>query len=438
MLNILTALALAAAEPGPVCAELLPSQFNEVWAVAPPSCPAGLEAACSTLVHEVLDCVAATGVKVMSPGALTAMIDEEAVRTVLGSGDLAQFRRMGGLVPAKYLVVGEVTKAELGARALLRLVRLEDGRIVAGTRLNLTDRGELQSRVAEDGHRVSAGDIKDTTVEVGLRLLADRLAQGYAALPGGVRYKRFAVLDFAELTPRTKEQSMGRVISAELLTRLTKDHDLIMVERARLGQVLQEITLGQLGVLAPERAPELGKMVEADAVVMGSVSEVGDKYLVHAQIIEVETGLTVVAESVSLQAEGLITLASEALVLRTKGGAIYRSLLIPGWGQHYNREDNKAIAFGAAAGVFAVGALATHLLALKADNDYDGRTAGADFDAAASTAQGYMTARTVLLIALGVTWAYNVVDAYLNGVTFDSAVTVGASSSSDLPALVTW
>lgn len=422
------ALAPSAVRAG-VCDDLRPKDFAGKWAIAPLQCAAGTESACAELLHGLINCLRDAGVDVLPPGALTAAIDEQALRAVVGSGDMQQLRKVASVVPSTHMVVGELTPRPSGALAMLRLIQLSEGRIVTGARVSLTDKGALEKAIEEK--RAQGPEVRAESIEVGLRMLADRLAQGYAAMQPEWRYKRLALLTFEENGSSAREQQLGKLVAAELITRLTKDHGMILVERARLAQVLSEFELSHQGVVDEKSAPELGKMLGADAVVLGSVSEAGATYLVHAQVVDAESALTVVAESVGLQAQGLLTLASEAVVLRTRGGAVYRSILLPGWGQFYNREENKALAFGVVAGTLVAGAVTTQLLATRAERDYDRATAGADFASLAQKVDNYHLARNVSLVLLGVTWAYNVLDAYLNGKSFDSAfgTSVGADAA---------
>jgi TolB-like protein len=419
-----------------VCDELNPAVHEGVWAVAPFDCREELQSACGELVHQLLSCLKEKNVTTITPGNLTAMVDEEAIRMVLGAEDMGQLRQVGKIVPAQFLLTGEVVQSTNGARAVLRLVRLEDGRIVSGSRLNLTDTGKIEIKAAEARHKIASGAERVEAVEPGLRILSDRLAEGFKALDQKARYKRIAVVDLDENSPLAKEQRLGVLVSSELVVRFTKDRNLIVIERSQLGKVVNEYVMAQQGVIDESTVPEFGKIAGADAVALGTVSQAGDAFVVHVRIVDVETGLTVVAESISFKAEGLITLASEALVLRSRGGAVYRSLLLPGWGQLYNKEKNKAVAFGIGVGTFAVGTITTQVLASIAQRDYRNAGTGANFDGLATRVENLQLTRNLLLALLAVSWGYNVFDAYLNGVTFDSAVTAGGTTAG--PAAFTW
>ena len=86
------------------------------------------------------------------------------------------------------------------------------------------------------------------------------------------------------------------------------------------------------------------------------------RFLVNARIVATETGESLAAASEPVAAANLISLSSDAVVLRSKKDAVYRSALLPGWGQLYNRDSGKAIIFSGAEVLVLGGALAAHLM----------------------------------------------------------------------------
>jgi TolB-like protein len=276
-----------------------------------------------------------------------------------------------------------------------------------------------------------AGAGAPAQVDVAVRRLADRLADAQARRPDG-RYQRIAVLDLAENGAAAKDRSLGKVVSAELATTLRRDHGWLLVERARLGAILAEQKLGVMGV-TDRQAQDVGKVADAQAVVVGSVSEVGDRYLVAARLITVDAGTVVAAASESIQAAGLVSLASEAVVLRSRGDAAFRSAVIPGWGQVYNRQPAKAALFGGGVALLVAGAVGYHLSGAKAESDYRSRTTAAALggDPAGTaanlrrTAEDRYATRNWLLYGAAGLWLLNVGDAWLGG-TDGSRVVAGA------------
>jgi TolB-like protein len=417
---IVFSFALAAADAKAPCAEVVAAgKTDGAYAVAPLSCAPGLEEACARVLHEMVTCLKARDLKVISPGAVTHAVDERALQEVIASADTLKLKKLGDILAIKYMVVGEVTGTADAPVALMRLIGVEDGKILNAARLS------AQESSSKPVRRI--GDISEEAIEATMRRLADKLVAGYDAV-SPARYRRWAVLDFRETTPLAKERSVGTLVSGELVTQLSRAHQLMLVERSRLSQVVQEHELGQLGLIDEASAPKLGKFAGADAIVLGTINESGGQFVVYAQVIDVQTSATVVAESVALKAEGLIALSSDAVVLRSKAGAVYRSLLLVGWGQFYNGQPQKAVTMIGIVGGLAAAAIGTHIGGAVAQAEYARLGIGGSFNEVLARAESLYLARNILLIGCAVAWAYNILDAYLNGITFDSAVTTKSAS----------
>ena len=161
-----------------------------------------------------------------------------------------------------------------------------------------------------------------------MRKIADQLMSGFGK-GGNARYQRLAVLQFTETGAEAKKRELGAVVTAELSTSLRRDHGVLLVERQKLQQVMGEIKLGQSGAVDAASAPEIGKLADAQALVLGSVAEAGDRYLIDARIVSTETAETLAAASEAVPAANLVALSSDAVVqaaaesLRTKAESRY-------------------------------------------------------------------------------------------------------------------
>jgi TolB-like protein len=109
-----------------------------------------------------------------------------------------------------------------------------------------------------------------------------------------------AVLDFEvdrkELEPAAKE------LTELLIAGLTPNPTLIVVERQRLAEVLSESELNLSGIVDPDLAARIGRVIGAKALVTGRVFRSGDDLIVVARMIGTET-TRVYAESVSRPAD---------------------------------------------------------------------------------------------------------------------------------------
>ncbi|HEY3452195.1 MAG TPA: FlgO family outer membrane protein [Myxococcales bacterium] len=279
---------------------------------------------------------------------------------------------------------------------------------------------KVEPEPASDVPRSSNGGVESGRIEIVVRQLADKIAEAFNKLPGNARYRRLAVIPFNDLGPNAKDHQIGSIITAEIATVLRRDHGLLLVERAQLSQVMDEMRLKELTQDDPEQTNQLAKLADAQALVIGSVADAADKYLVNAKVVSAATGQMLAAESASLPAAGLVALASDSVVLRSRSGAVFRSLIVPGWGQIYNRQTLKAgIIMGGELALFA-GALAFQLTGDWAKDRY-----GQNLPETAGhwklAEQRYGWRNILLYVAAGV-WVYNILDAYLSGVDGDSAL----------------
>lgn len=186
--------------------------------------------------------------------------------------------------------------------------------------------------------------------------------------------------------------------------------------------------MSMTGLVDPKKAARLGKMAGAQAIVVGSVSMAGADFVINARVISAEKAAVLVAESMNVPRAGMVSLAEESVVLRSKSGAVFRSVLIPGWGQFYNREPVKGgIIVGAEAALIGA-AVAMHFLG-AADEDkytdssfalkYPGLTPvelGQKAQQLRESAEDFYELRNIFIYSAVGVWLYNILDAYIFGI----------------------
>lgn len=97
-----------------------------------------------------------------------------------------------------------------------------------------------------------------------------------------------------------------------MITELSTIAALEVVERAELEKVLEEIALGQSGVIDEETAPRVGRMLGARTLLLGSFMKgMGDDIRIDTRLVEVESGRVLKAEEVSGKAAKLFKLIEE-------------------------------------------------------------------------------------------------------------------------------
>ena len=87
--------------------------------------------------------------------------------------------------------------------------------------------------------------------------------------------KRIAVINFADRSGYG--HNIGTGLADMLITQLVKSGKFIVIERQELEKVLQEQSLGMSGMVTPQSAARVGKLLGVELIVTGSVTEFGQK-----------------------------------------------------------------------------------------------------------------------------------------------------------------
>ena len=149
------------------------------------------------------------------------------------------------------------------------------------------------------------------------------------ALAPLARKLKDAVAANPDLAPQPVEVAVARFVGIgisdpaavedvleDLSTGLVKTGVFKLVERARLNEVLRELRIQNSGLVDSSTAKKLGKLIGARAVLVGSISDRKDCYVINARLIDTETGLVSIAESV------VIDKPREPLILRAGQGRV--------------------------------------------------------------------------------------------------------------------
>jgi hypothetical protein len=270
------------------------------------------------------------------------------------------------------------------------------------------------------------------SVEIQVRRLADQLAAGMKDRRGQGRYDRWAVTPFSELGDDVKKRHLGEIVAEQVEGSLKRDHGFICVERMKLAKLVQEAALAESGIIDEKDAPKLGELANADLLVVGSVGLLGDTYVVNIRAVATDSAKVVAAATARFHASGLVALSSEAVVLRTKSDALFRSVLIPGWGQLYNRQKQKAVTIWFLGGALLGGGIVSASLGRSAEYAYtrpeeskaacEGQTSLSNCVVELRTkADTRYAAANLLFIGYGLLHVYNILDAYMSGYEPDAS-----------------
>ena len=109
-----------------------------------------------------------------------------------------------------------------------------------------------------------------------------------------------------------KDLALADDVQEDLSTALTKTGVFELVERSQIDKVLGELRIQNSGLADTSTIIKLGKLVGVKAVLVGSISDRKDSYMINVRLINVESGRVQVAESIVIDKE----IELEPVVLR--------------------------------------------------------------------------------------------------------------------------
>jgi len=268
-------------------------------------------------------------------------------------------------------------------------------------------------------------------IQIKLKSVAKNISKELERIKSGA-IVRVVVSSFSNNGEIAKKKEIGTLVMGELMINLSKFNNIELIEREKLAKVLDEMKLVQLGFADEKTAAQVGKMLQAQVVIVGEVNEAADKFVINARVVDVESAKVLYQEGFNSPIEGMIALSSESLVLRSKWDTTYRSLILPGWGQFYNGDKIKGAAFTLVeAGLFGT-AVAMHLLGASKEDEYkkkyrdseceDDKKCSDEVTALREDGENYYKMRNYFIYAGAAVWLLNVLDAYISGKDFNSAL----------------
>ncbi|MEA2096224.1 MAG: FlgO family outer membrane protein [Candidatus Cloacimonadota bacterium] len=128
---------------------------------------------------------------------------------------------------------------------------------------------------------------------------------------------KIAVIEFADLEGNVTQ--LGRFIAEELITRIFTTGKFEVVERNLLQKVLEEQKLGMTGYIDQETAISLGQILGVDAIITGSITNLGNNVKINARLISTETGSVFAVASVNVFKDSTIKLLMGEVVEQSNG-----------------------------------------------------------------------------------------------------------------------
>ncbi|MGV8081053.1 MAG: CsgG/HfaB family protein [Syntrophales bacterium] len=99
-----------------------------------------------------------------------------------------------------------------------------------------------------------------------------------------------AVFPLEDLTASEDTRGLGTEIAATLTDGLARSGKVRVVERRRLQQILEELKLGASGHVDNQTAVRAGRLLGANALVLGSFLKFRDSVKINIRVVKTETG----------------------------------------------------------------------------------------------------------------------------------------------------
>ena len=126
----------------------------------------------------------------------------------------------------------------------------------------------------------------------------DEIAQKVTiSIPEGAK-KTVAVMDFYTLDGNVT--LLGRFVGEELITKLFETERFKVIERSLLEKALEELKFNTSDLVDPSIAKQVGRIVGADSIVVGTLSDLGQFVKINARVIMVESGEVIGAAGVQV------------------------------------------------------------------------------------------------------------------------------------------
>jgi len=132
---------------------------------------------------------------------------------------------------------------------------------------------------------------------VTILFLGSIFLSGAAAQTDGKRTIAILYFENNSLAQKAEMDPLCKGLTDMLITEFSKISQFQVVERSQLQKLVEEISLGQSGMVDAGTAQQVGNLLGARNLLLGSFMNMFDGQLrIDVRIVEVETGLTIKAE----------------------------------------------------------------------------------------------------------------------------------------------
>ena len=380
------------------------------------------------------------------------LIERKAIESIMAEQGLAQTgcvsdecaAEVGQLLGVQFMINGSIGKLGDSYTIDVKMFSVETGATERSK--NVTHEGGIEGLLVE--MQILAWEIVGLSAPPALKLKR----------AGETEKPTVAVLDFEG---RGISMMEAQTLTDRFVTAMANTERVRMVDRATMGDVLNEQGYSTTECTSDECAAEVGAMLGVQLMVNGSIGKIGNTYTIDAKMFSVATGAAESMKNLSYQGEvdGLITemeiLSWEILGLqvpkelqekrrlgtqaylqqqagvapKTQIGALMRGVAFPGLGHLYSNERKWAYRWMGAEAVMGGLIYVAYSTYQSANAEYDDHQAlyraetdidlmldhklnRANSKTEIESANGQLT---ILAGIAGAIWAVSAVHAYLNG-----------------------
>ena len=249
---------------------------------------------------------------------------------------------------------------------------------------------------------------KSSIVNTQIQRLMDNLLTNLPDKDIGV-----AVLSFETTEGRTEARDLGEAAAILINQNLVNIPNISVVERQRLKDIMEEIGLSQAGMTSDEI--EVGNLLNVEFLIAGAVADMGNRFLLAARFINVETGNILQSASVEIPSSSFLSISSGLVMIKKYPiTAAFRSMIFPGWGQFYNDRPKKGGIILGAELLFAGSAISNNILYKQSKAAYDRATQRDLASDKYIEMEQYAQINWVSLGVMSSIWLYAVIDAYID------------------------
>lgn len=138
----------------------------------------------------------------------------------------------------------------------------------------------------------------------------DELTKSIVTDAAKFQKQKLAVVDFTDLAGNVTE--LGRFLAEELSVSLVlTGKGLEMVDRTQLNRIFQEQALSFSGALDPTAVRKVGQIAGVDALIAGTITDLGDTVRLTLKIMATNTGRLISAARTTIPKTGTISMLME-------------------------------------------------------------------------------------------------------------------------------